>query len=255
MPEGDEAYPYKEFGTIDELCSLIDADTGGWDTRWYRGLRTPVHTLLPKLFRDDVTKNRESYIAVEFRRRARAQLNLNGVSSPFEWLCAMQHYGLPTRLLDWTESLAIALYFASRSAKMFSSRPTVWVLDPFALDGLAEGGYPVIPIASSDSIRANADIAFGDNWEQSKKLVTQIPLPVGPDFLFNRLSAQNGTFTLHGTDNRPIEQLIPSEKRSMLLKYVARMEDLPRILKTLDLIVPSPDAVFPDLEGIRDYII
>jgi hypothetical protein len=30
----------------------------------------------------------------------------------FEWLAIMQHYGSPTRLLDFTESIFIATYFA-----------------------------------------------------------------------------------------------------------------------------------------------
>ena len=48
----------------------------------------------------------------------------------------MQHYAVPTRLLDWTEGASIALYFAIRM-RVFGKQelptekiPCVWMLNP-----------------------------------------------------------------------------------------------------------------------------
>jgi FRG domain len=247
------SYPVEEFGSIDELCSLISLRTTGWDTRWFRGLKSPAYELLPKLFRDPAIAKREGYIAVEFRRRAHSRLK--GLSSRFDWLCAMQHYGVPTRLLDWTESLPVALFFSVTPLDIGFVAPVIWVLDPFKLHGLTDAKNEVIPIAADERVLANSDIAFGDDLDNSSKQVTKYPLPVAPNFLFDRLATQNGTFTIHGRDPRPIEQVIPVAQRSMLLKFVAKPSAILAICDCIDMIKPSSDAIFPDIEGLKDYIV
>ena len=165
----------------------------------------------------------------------------------------MQHYGIPTRLLDWTESLAVALYFASRSSSPIQIRPTIWILEPFELHKwVTDSGSEEIPFGNEGEAVDYADLAFCDNGPCNKKLVH--PIPVTPDFIFNRLAIQNGAFTIHGTDKRPIEQIIPSEKQLMLRRFVASSEHVDSVLQRLKFVAPSSDALFPDLEGIREYI-
>lgn len=246
-------YPFEEFSSIDELCALISRATGGWDSRWYRGTKSPGYTLLPKLLRDPALAKREGYISVEFRRRGRSQLP--NVQSPFEWLCAMQHFGFPTRLLDWSESLSVALYCTVRPVGVDLVAPTIWVLDPFELVKLADPAFRTIPIASNEEVVANADIAFNDLAPAMDKKRTCYPLPVAPDFIFPRLAAQNGTFTIHGTDTRSIEEMIPAQRQRILRKFVAKKSAVKAIYDCIDLIMPSSDAMFPDIEGMREYVV
>ena len=49
-----------------------------------------------------------------------------------QWLYIMQHVGVQTRLLDWTEGLLQALFFALENEK-----PIVWMLDPQQLNSLS----------------------------------------------------------------------------------------------------------------------
>lgn len=245
-------YPEIEFASIDDLCTLITLKTIGWDTCWFRGCSQNSYTLLPTLFRSEDIKKREGYLAIEFRRRATAKFQ--NISSQFDWLCAMQHYGIPTRLLDWTESLAVALYFSIGEANWQDAKPAIWALDPFALAALTEDGSN-IPIATDLKIQANADFAFQDDWANSQKHVSKLPLPVAPNFLFDRLAAQNGAFTIHGADERPLEATVPIERRDCLLKFVARRDRTVEIVNSIRLLRPSPDAIFPDFDGMKYYLV
>jgi FRG domain len=249
-----------KFKSVDHLCELVDELSTGWDSRWYRGAKLPEYKLLPTLLRESVLAKREGYISVEFRRRAK--MRMPNIATSFEWLCAMQHHGIPTRLLDWTESLATALYFSIRpwaDAKAAGVPvPTVWMLNPFCLSGLitVEDCKDIIPIGTSRVVAALSDIPFSDELDSTlQKYRSRIPVPVAPDLLFERIRAQNGTFTMHGTDTIALEEIDGLVSGKGLYKLVADRNYLTSIYTSLDFILPSSDAMFPDFDGIKEYII
>ncbi len=70
-------------------------------------------------------KDLEDKILLEFKRQAHHHITkLPG--SEFEWLALMQHYGSPTRLLDFTKSFWAALFFAIDGA---NSDSALWAID------------------------------------------------------------------------------------------------------------------------------
>ena len=59
--------------------------------------------------------------------------------SPWEIFALMQHHGIPTRLLDWSESALVALYFALSSEPSYKGLRAVWILNPYSLNKVNVG--------------------------------------------------------------------------------------------------------------------
>ena len=139
---------------VDQVSDLerewsADRTEGEHTPIWFRGQAKPVSewSLLPKLHR--VRRAKESELRREFHRR-----HLPFVTSPLEappdrWqqYHMMQHYGVATRLLDWTEGALLALYFAIRETRRFhrtESGAAVYALDPLSLNQSAVGKRRIV---------------------------------------------------------------------------------------------------------------
>src|ERR1700679_3623933 len=114
-----------------EVWGLDDGDgrRGDADPLWFRGHADAGWKLTPKLYRPEFDGADENEIRHEFQSRALQLIQGRLPADKWEWYFLMQHYGVPTRLLDWTENVLIAAYFAV-AENDGKTDAAIWVLDP-----------------------------------------------------------------------------------------------------------------------------
>ena len=209
---------------------------------WCRGHRCSTWELLPGIYRPEQTMLNEQSLRWDFQIRAHSFLDATGFvpKTDWDWYFLMQHYGMPTRLLDWTESPLFALYFAVRDASK-DNLPEVWLLDPWGLNAAAGLGECLLDCSDPGLSRylqpANEKIDLPGG-----------PIALQPPLHSTRIVAQKGAFTVHGSSRAPIEKITELGDR------IARIPIAPGrasvIKHELFLAGVSETSVFPELSSL-----
>ena len=121
--------------SITQFIEAIKADLDRWEAGvkpWFRGESGGDPPLRPKI--SNYATSQENHLLQSFRRQAGALANVPFRQHADLWLFLAQHYGLPTRLLDWTEGALHAFYFAINRGNPNSR---VYMLNPRMLNQLA----------------------------------------------------------------------------------------------------------------------
>jgi hypothetical protein len=220
---------------------------------WYRGHRKAFWPLSPTLYREltasENARNEDDELREDFIKRA-PSLTDRKPENPWEWYFLMQHYHVPTRLLDWTEGALIALYFAVNKNQGYH-HACVWVLDPWWLNKKVVRVEEVIPPGSPGLSKADAK-RYGP-WLPdrfgSKTLRRERPVAVYPNYVDRRIIAQRSCFTIHGSRRGSLEKIF-NKKEDRLAKVLIPAYKVADIKRELEMGGINEATVFPDLEGL-----
>jgi len=190
----------------------------------FRGVKNAEYELIPKIgrykqFRSNEDINiQEKYMLSLFKQYSIPHLDYRPLND-WEWLAIAQHFGLATRLLDWTRNILVAAYFAVRSE--FDGDSSIYCFQ--------------------HNRKLNVD-KYPNPFEYStvNKFV--------PNHITNRIIAQAGLFTIHP---KPQDSFESDKVEKLIIKNNYRKK-LKNILYKYNI---HEFSMFPNLDGLSKHII
>ena len=219
--------------TISDWSSLAALADEHKTSSWiFRGVGDASNDLIPRVGRPDSSKNLntgddvgysadyEARCINRFKREARPHMLIEP-RSDLDWLSIAQHHGLPTRLLDWSESPLVAAYFALAAGGFVNKEAT-----DAAIYGIS---CPQI-VSSDEEVTAAPDV-----------------VAYFPQHLTPRITAQRGLFTCHRFPDRvyrpdEISRWIIPSKMCFTLKVILNKCGF------------NEASMFPDLDGVANHV-
>lgn len=179
------------------------------------------------------------------------------------WAEYAQHYGVPTRFLDWTSNPLTALYFTCRDKTNCDG--SVWLLHKINYSNFI-GEHLHIPKDKKiqeiimDLLQEKSDVEF--------------PITYTPYYVDSRMNAQSSYFMVWGTKKEALENLLKDEcyemklpetndgertygieqEQAILFKFHVYAACKQPLLHELDMVGINEKTLFPGLDGIGKYV-
>lgn len=276
VEELKEEYPARLFGNNLTVCTLLFRGHSDISYRLEPGIHRKTITRLGE--KQEITNSRYTAFSTEkrilrhFMSEASAFVPVGSIdyNDYSKWVSLAQHYGVPTRFLDWTSNPLVALYFACEGND--SKDAVVWMCHLNNYERFAR-------FAEQNENRGtgNATIA-----ELIKRCVEgscentdlpKYPFFYKPYYFDTRMSAQSSHFMIWGEDERAFEEMIPEERymqftpppdgvriysvddrKCCLYKVTIKASSKQELMRQMDTVGINAKTLFPGLDGIGRYI-
>ncbi len=258
------------------------------DKTLFRGMTDCTHELLPKVYTKNCENNSLKYTVGEndilqnFMKKSYSFLDMPPRDDDYQkWITIAQHYGIPTRILDWTEGCLVSLFFAVNKANA-NKDGIVWALNPTRYknwflsndevcrqDRIVQDGGVTVKLLSYRNINS----AFAD-----EETGYQYPYFYYPFFIDERMKTQQSVFMVWGNEKYSLDELrntniieylkkdkdrylsanISKQKNwsdnEFLLKLIINKDRKKYIKKQLDMCGINEYSIFPTLDSFGQYL-
>lgn len=172
--------------------------------------------------------------------------------NPWERLALAQHYGLATRLLDWTQSPLIALFFAVAGNDQTQGGVYAYLPNQTKINPAKHHFWSVGSVGSTDSSLPPTDLG---SLLATREVALYEPRP-----LDRRMLQQRALFTYHA---KPLDEIRPMHEyggmrqnaemerfRTDLMEFIIDGAWKRPIREELGLLGFDHETMFPDLDGL-----
>ena len=230
---------------------------GNLGNYWFRGVARTSYLPVPSIVWKKI-KQEEGPLAHGFLVSYKSYINDSNLND-WELFALMQHHGMPTRLLDWSESALVALYFALTLEPDYDGYRAVWVLEPYELNektiGFKRLFCPAIMRASEirndeHSINLNSYLPPNLKSAEAGKLPEK-PAAINATQHIKRVSSQKGCFTVHGTSDETINTYLDNPDHFHMIKIDSRSKESRNIMiDTLAALGINGEHIYQDLDSL-----
>ena len=244
--------PADDYSNIQPIINPVD------NSFLFRGMSNNKYQLLPGVFRKNTsgkaiytTYTTEIDLLKFFIQEASAYLTIPS-DDYVRWAEYAQHFGVPTRLLDWSSNPLVALYFCCKNNP--NTPGVVWVLN--------QKNYERITVPNQNLSHPIKDRITCIKELLEGKSDLNYPIIYTPSYVDSRMSAQGSYFMVWGKKEEPLDKLIPKSitnsielnENTCLWQFNVPANNKKKILRSLDDIGINEKTLFPGLDGIGRYI-
>ncbi len=213
---------------------------------WFRGHSKLQYTLAPSALRYKDVDGRDKALGLVVEMKRFLEMKLPrppAADDHLGWMQVAQHYGLPTRLLDWTQNAAVALFFACCSNH--DTDGLVAILNPIELNQFVDSRLPRVFTFHKDA--HVIDPFFKLDGKRSAR--GRRTIAINPTWNTERIAMQQGAFTLHG------KRFELDKRQSSSLLYVPILkEHKASLLSELERVGIGEMFIFPEPEHVCAHL-